>query len=141
MGQLRYWIEFHDSTVLSLTQAGADVEIVLDAYVHRWENRRNAWFGTGWSQPIRMAIKNVVDRAIRFEVPAGISCGGLRIGDVEYVNCVKLPLNSTEPIDLWLELADANLIEIVGSGLQLEAAGEARYIEDLPEDIRPNDTA
>lgn len=125
--------------VLTLRQAGADAEIVLDAYEHRWEKRRDAWFGTGWRQPVRIVIKNVVNRPIRFDNPVTISCGRLTTGSVEHDNGVELPFNSTEPIHLRLELTNAKLLEIVGSGLLAETAGEARYIEDLPADLRPKD--
>ena len=72
--------------------------------------------------------------------PVGISEGRLRIGEAEHENLIELPLNSTEAIDLRLELANAALLEIVGRGLKIEAAGEARFIEDLPEDIRPKES-
>lgn len=133
------WIEFHDSTVLSLIQVGADLEIGLEAYVHRWEKHRDAWSGTGRSQPVRVVIRNVLAPSVRFDGPVDISDGCLRIGQVEHDNGVELPCGSSEPVCLRLVLVDANVIEIVGRGILIEAAGEARYIEDLPPEFQPND--
>jgi hypothetical protein len=133
------WIEFHDSTVLSAIQTGAKVEIGLNAYVHRWQKRRDGWCGTGWSQPIRVLIKNVINCTVKFEGPVGISDGCLKIGAVEHDNGIELPYTSAEPAVLRLALVDANDIEIAGRGILVEAAGAARYIEDLPPDLRPKD--
>jgi hypothetical protein len=46
------WIEFHDSELISAARSDLEVSILLDAYVHRWDDgdRRK---GTGWMQQVR----------------------------------------------------------------------------------------
>lgn len=88
-----------------------------------------------------MLVKNVLNQTIAPETPVGISDGVLSTGAVRHDNLIELPLNSTEAIHLRLELTNAELLEIVGSGLLVETAGEACYVEDLPADLRPKDLA
>jgi hypothetical protein len=125
--------------VLSAIQTGGKVEIGLNAYVHRWQKRRDDWCGAGFSQPVRVLIKSVFNCAVEHEGPADISGGYLKIGAVEHDNGIELPYKSAEPVVLRLELIDSEDIEIAGRGILVEAAGAARYIEDLPPDLRPKD--
>lgn len=131
------WVEFHDSTVLSLIPIASDVEICLDAYVHRWEKRRDAWFGTGWSQPIWVLIKNVINRTVTLNAPVNTRDGHLTIGTNKHENGVELPYKSSEPVSLRLELVCGHDFEIAGRGILVEATGEPRFIEDLLPDLRP----
>jgi hypothetical protein len=42
-------------------------------------------------------------------------------------------------IRISLALTTADVVEITGSAVRIEAAEDARYIEELPADLRPRD--
>ena len=44
---LATWLEFHDSTLAAVNYTATDIEVVLDAYVHRWETKGDSWLGSG----------------------------------------------------------------------------------------------
>jgi hypothetical protein len=131
------WIEFHDSTLTAINASAATREIVLDAYVHRWELIDGEWRGTGWEQPVRIVMQNAVGPSHKWALPAAISDGELRTSAVAGGMLVPLPFKSSDDFDLSLRLMDASVVDISGRGLQIEAVGEARFIEDLPEDMSP----
>ena len=132
------WIEFHDSILIAISQAGTDRELVLDAYVHRWEAQASGWKGTGWSQPVRILFRNAVGSLVVPVLPADISDGRLRLGDVAHVNLVQFPLEVSGDVHLWLELATADVVNLSGRGVRVEAVGDGRYVEDLPAEFRPD---
>src|SRR5262252_7623035 len=61
------WIEFHNSTLTALNESASAREVVLDAYVRRWDMVGDRWHGTGWQQLVRIRIENVTDPSV---VPA-----------------------------------------------------------------------
>jgi hypothetical protein len=130
-------IEFHDSTLKGCEQFGADVEIGLDAYVHRWNMVDGAWRGTGWVQPVRVLVSNVVGPWVAPVTRVDISSGRLRVGDVIHDNTVELPFVASDSIEVWLQLASSEVVELAGLAVRIEPVGEARYVEDLPDELRP----
>jgi len=131
----RTWLELHDSTVSAVKPDPSGVIVELDAYVHRWDPVAEGWKGTGWMQQVLMRLGSFDVPAI--EPPVEISDGWLQVSDVCHDNLIRLPLESAAPTRLWLQLTNGNEFAITGQGVQLIAAGEARYVEDLPADRRP----
>jgi hypothetical protein len=131
------WIEFHDSILAAVNHIGADVEIVLDAYVLRWEASGNVWTGTGWTQAVRIRLSGIRDRSVVPLLPTDISDGHLRVGTATHDNLVPLPFEAADAINLWLQLSNSEVLEFAGRGVQIDAVGEARFVEDLPLDLRP----
>jgi hypothetical protein len=116
-----------------------DVEVVLDAYVHRWDMVGDSWTGTGWKQPVRIRVSDVGSSWIAPVLPIDISDGRLRVGTITHDNLVRLPFNASDVISLWLQLTNADVVEFVGRGVYIDVVGEARFVEDLPADLRPGD--
>jgi hypothetical protein len=131
----RTWLELHDSTVNAVKRDPSGVIVELDAYVHRWDRMAEVWKGTGWMRQVLMRFGSVHVPAI--ESPTEISDGWLQVSDVRHDNLIRLSLESTAPARLWLQLTNGNEFAITGQGVQLIAAGEATYVEDLPADLRP----
>jgi hypothetical protein len=138
---LTTWIEFHDSTLVGVNHTTNDVEVILDAYVHRWDILGDAWTGTGWVQPVRILISDVGGRSIAPVLPVDISYGRLRVGTISYDNMVRLPFNASDAIGLRLQLTNADVVEFIGRGVHIDAVGDARFVEDLPADLRPGDAS
>jgi hypothetical protein len=134
---LTTWLEFHDSTLAVVNHTTKDVVVELDAYVHRWDAVGDSWTGTGWMQPVRILISDVGGRSIAPALPVDISDGRLRVGTITHDNMVRFPFTALVVISLWLRLTNGDIVEFVGGGVQIDAVGEARFVEDLPADLRP----
>jgi hypothetical protein len=70
-----------------------------------------------------------------------ISEGWLQLGAAAPNGVVRLPLQATGAIRIWLRLTTADVVELTGDAVQIEATADARYIEELPVDLRPQDPA
>jgi hypothetical protein len=132
------WIEFHDSTLMAIRRSPDSGEIELVAYVHRWELLGNQWRGTGWEQPVRMTMRNAVGPSVVLALPTDISDGRLRANGLTSEDLVPLPFESPGDFALMLQLVDGSMINITGRGLRVEGLGDARFVENLPEDMKPH---
>jgi hypothetical protein len=131
------WIEFHDSTLIGINQIGQDRELVIDAYVHRWEQRGDEWAGSGLMQLVHIVVMNAVGPLPSTPVlPADISEGRLRAGDV-VSGLLPLPFEASDDVDLALQFVTSGAVAVTGRGVRVEAVGEGRYVEDLPAELRP----
>ena len=127
-------LEFHDSTLLSVTAEGADTVLELDAYVHRTIERDGREVDTGWEQKLQIVVAN---GEVRRELPESLGDwreiwdGTVRIGSKEYLNLVPLDLEATGPAEGELEIGNGLLV-VAGRGIRIERAGEPGYVEDVP---------
>jgi hypothetical protein len=133
------WLEFHDSTLTGFDARDTRVELLLDAYIHRWERLDDQWRGTGWMQGVRIVVSNAVGPSAVPVLPVEISDGWLRLGAVAHNDLVRLPLQASGAIRIWLQLNTADVVEFTGSAVRIEATADARYVEELPADLRPQD--
>ena len=108
------WLEFHDSTLARLDVAG-HVELLLDAYIHRWERVNDGWKGTGWMQSVRIVVSNAVGLSAVPLLPVGISDGRLQLGRLAPKDIVRLPLQASGQIRIWLQLTTADVVELTGN--------------------------
>jgi hypothetical protein len=131
------WIEFHDSRLVAVNVLDACVELVLDAYVHAWDVVKDTRRGTGWTQPVRITLTGGDVPSDTLVTPAEISNGRMGVGALVHDNLVPLPFGSSETTDIRLEFADAHFVELHGTSVSVEAAGAARYVEQLPADLWP----
>ena len=52
---------------------------------------------------------------------------------------VRVPLQVSGRIGIWLQLTTADVVDLTGSAVRIEATAEARFIEELPADMRPDE--
>jgi len=52
---------------------------------------------------------------------------------------VLLPFTTTERAALRLELISGHIVEVVGATVDIHATGSACYVEELPDDMWPQD--
>ena len=133
------WLEFHDSILTGVDARETRVELLLDAYIHRWEKHDEQWRGTGWMQGVRIVVSNVVGPLAMPVLPAEIAVGWLRRGAVAHNDLVRLPLEASAVISISLQLNTDDVVEFTGSAVRIEATTDARYVEELPADMRPQD--
>ncbi len=133
------WLEFHDSILMEFHARGPHVELLLDAYIHRWERREDQWRGTGWMQGVRIVLSNAVGTLVLPMPSVEISDGWLRLGALARNSVVRLPLQTSGGCTIRLVLTTGDPVEITGSAVHIEATGDARYVEQLPAHLRPQD--
>ena len=130
------WIEFHDSELMEAARSDLEASILVDAYIHRWDDldRRS---GTGWMQQVRLIVGKAVGHLPTLSGPTRIADGQIRIGPLSHVNLVPMPIQSEEPVSLKIQLVSGGTLEVSGESVRSETIGEARYVEDLAIDLWP----
>lgn len=132
---MRIELEFHDSKITSLSQAGGAIEIVLDAYVHRWDKSSGAWKGEGWRQPVLLSMTGELKLPPKLE--SDVLETGEISGAVAHTHLVPLPLNASGPATLRLETMEGEVLEFSGSDISAATTGEGRFVEKLPDAFKP----
>ena len=135
---MRSELEFHDSTILSIAQAGASIQIGIDGYIHRWDKASGVWKGEGWGQPVQITLTGALGSNVR-EYSKDLDGGSVRIGAVTHNNCIRLPFHSAGPAILQLELKTGEVLEFTGNDIKIEVTGSGSFIEPLPDDFKPTD--
>jgi hypothetical protein len=133
------WLEFHDSTLTGFDARETHVELLLEAYIHRWENLGDGWRGTGWMQRVRIVVSSAIGLSAVPPLPVEITDGRLQLDAAAPNDVVRLPLQASGVVRIRLELTTADVVEFTGSAVRIEATADARYIEELPADLRPQD--
>jgi len=90
-------------------------------------------------QAVRIVVTNAVVSSAVPPLPVEISEGRLLLGAVAHNDVVRLPLEASGAISIWLQLNTADIVEVTGSEMRIETTADARYVEELPADMRPND--
>ena len=134
------WLEFHDSILTGFDARETRVELLLDAYIHRWERLNDEWRGTGWMQSVRIVVSNALGLSAVPPLPVEVSDGRLQLGAAAPNDIVRLPLQASGGIRLWLQLITADVGELTGNAVIIETTADARYIEELSADLRPQGT-
>jgi hypothetical protein len=130
------WLEFHDSILTAIRPGETHVELLLDAYIHRWERVNDDWRGTGCCQRVRITMTRPVAVPAAPLLPVAIADGGVQL-DAITADVVRLPFDATGAVRVWLQLITADVLELSGGAVRLEGAEPARYVEDLPAEMRP----
>ena len=130
------WIDFHDSTIEAVCAEVQHIGIRLRAYMHDWTLVGERWHGSGWSQPLVVRLRNAASGTVPV-VPVGISSGWARVGATTHENGMPVPFRATERTKLSFRLVTAEILEIEGDGIDIEIVGEPRFVENLPDELRP----
>ena len=113
------------------------VELLLDAYIHRWERVNDAWKGTGCVQHVRIVVSSPAAGPAMPPLPVDIYDGSLQLGTATSDCIVGLPFQASGAVRLWLQLVTGDVVEFTGSAVRIEGTGPAQYIEDLPLEFLP----
>ena len=138
-GDVSDWLEFHDSTLSAFDARETQVDLLLDAYIHRWETLNDGWTGTGWKQSVRITVSDAIAIPAFPLLPVGISDGRLQLDTMPPHAVVRLPLRAFGVVRIWLQLITADIVELTGTAVCIAATAPARYVEALPVDLRPQD--
>ena len=131
------FIEFHDSTLISVAFVGTSVRLDLRAYVHRWEKLDGVLKGTGWIRAARIILSEGFSDDTP-ELPVDLGGGAVRAGQILHENLVPLPFSSHEATSLRLQPVTGGTLEFRGRSIAIESIGGAEYVENLPDDFAPS---
>jgi hypothetical protein len=123
----------------AIAASGESVTIHLTAYVHRWEHRDGSWAGTGWTQPVTIVVRKPTMPIATIETPVDVSDGSVRVNEAVHANLIPLAFEGVGAVRVRMQLVDGAVVEIAGDRVTLAATGDARFVEDLPADLRPPD--
>ena len=129
-------LEFHDSTLLDIERHGMSIRLRLDAYVHQWDMVDGRWTGSGWVQPVEIAIDESTMKQ-RPQLPVDLDGGVLEVGETYHTNLVPLPLIVSAHAMLRLELRAGEALEISGNRWSIQVTGPGERREDLPDEWAP----
>ena len=129
-------MEFHDSTVIAISRDGSTLCIHFDAYVHRWEIIEGEWKGSGWAQPVKIAMLDAICTHTP-RLPADLDGGKLETAGATHSDMVPLPFSSSESTTLTLFLATATPVQFKAKDILIQAEGPGRQIDKLPKDFKP----
>jgi len=88
-------------------------------------------------QHVRIVVSRAIGRTAVPVLPVVISDGRLQLGPAVPDEFGPLPLQAPGVVRRWLQLTTADVIDLTGSAVRIEATAEARYVEELPADWRP----
>ncbi len=135
-------IELHDACLVSITNHGdAPALWFAPAYLHRSSGRPGVDPGTGWTQSAKLTILGASTLA-PVTLPAEVSCGWLRIGEVVYHNVI--PAEGTFDADIEFsavlfakDFTWRHEITIRGIQLTITLEGEPAYVEEFLPKLGP----
>lgn len=132
--QMPDFLEFHDSTIVSVATDQQSLHIGIDAYVHRWQKVEGRWMGSGWVQPVRITLSESITWP-HLGLPAGLTSGRVEMDGRAY-DLVPLPHKSQGRVTVTLALTTGEVIEVIGADFTVEAIADGRLAEDLPDEFR-----
>jgi hypothetical protein len=124
-------VEIHDSDLERIETHGADVLVVLRAYVHRSAGRPGIDAGTGWVQPVHLHFSTATTSGNMAALPLDLLDGRLILSGETFDNCIPMPLTHVGPSRIELESWNDVKVVIEGAGLSAVFAGPPEYIEDF----------
>ena len=122
-------IEFHDSTLDSVTVNGSDVVLHFSsAYIHQSDGNPGWDAGSGWVQEARLHISGASLTGGISNLPCDLWDGRLRL-DGKLSEMLPIPLDYQGHVQLDLE--EMETLRIFGTYVRLELVGEASYVEEF----------
>ena len=132
------WLEFHDSTVVSVQCDAMRAVIELDGYFHRWEGTGSARRGSGWTQQVRLELDFPTVEGEFSTLPARLADGRVvskKFRDDE--GSLTLPISIHRATVLELVGASGERLKVSAKRLRGQTIGKPRYVEALPSDMDP----
>jgi hypothetical protein len=126
-------LEIHDSELSSIATGHDRVTVRLDpAYVHRSTGRPGYDAGSGWAQLVEIVLFGGQIETPLPEMPCTLDDGRLSSGN-ELVDVIPIPFAVKSAIQFEAYTLHGHRIVIHGTGVEIVAAGEAKYVEEFPD--------
>jgi hypothetical protein len=124
-------VEIHDSTLDRVESHGDSLVAVFNAYVHRSFGRPGIDDGTGWSQELRLRVRNGKITGDIGLVPRVLLGGYLELSGEKFANWLPVPLDHDGPTRIELQSRSEWQVVILGEGLEARLTGAGEYIEEF----------
>jgi hypothetical protein len=124
------FFEFHDATLNNVVSLEEKIIFRMRAYLHRKIGERF----TVWTQSFDLILFGQNKGLSLHEFPIKTWDGSLNIGDQIFDNMIPFPLPTGGPVRLKWSLENREELTVHGERLELVPIGEAKYIEEFPED-------
>ena len=126
-------VEFYDSTVGAIKRVGESAEVEFTpAYVHQVEGEPGNERVTGWNLTVRLILDNATVTGKYPEMPCKLSDGALQLGDTQINYLIPLPYAESGVIEIWLQFSTGDELTITATKVELQAVGDAIFIEEFP---------
>jgi hypothetical protein len=134
-------LEFHDSEVGTIVEAGGCLRIVFRAAtIHRSEGEPGVDAGTGWIQPVELALEGASEPTATGDCSGELSDGALVVDDREAA-LVPLPFSTDGQILVRLVFKSGGTWSATAASVSCRGAGDARYVETFPGATRHGDSS
>lgn len=134
-------IELHDSVVSFRIADGVLVLQFCPAYIHHWQRSPTGWRGEGRAQAAEITIARGSITPRPTDGVSEVSGGWFEVGGDLHQNIIPVPFQRTAPVRGWLELVNAEPVNLSGEGMVVRLTGEPEYVEDLPLAWAPTEDA
>lgn len=125
-------IEIHDSELSAIVVGQDRVTVRLDpAYVHRSPGRPGHDPGSGWLQPVEIVLFGGEIETPLPDMPCTLDAGCFS-GGADFVNGISMPFALMSAVKFEAYTLEGNRIVIRGAGIEVKAAGQAKYVEEFP---------
>lgn len=124
-------IELHDSRLTAIRQDGDDLQLDLDAYVHMSEGRPGIDPGTGWTVLVRLTVRSATMTRDFEGDRLWITEGTITIGPTVLDGECPVDLEVDDAVEVRATGHEGSLT-VTGTGLKVEAMGEAKFVEVFP---------
>ena len=134
--------EFHDSELTGIEYRDGLIVLKFEAYLHSWPEGMLVGSGTGWMQPIEIAVENPDAELSSNTFPLEILQGYLKAAEMQYAqgdfveDQIPASLSGTGELEMHLEGIEESTgvyrsITIRGKSAAITHKGEARFVETL----------
>jgi len=125
-------VEFYDSTVGAIKLVGESAEVEFTpAYVHQEEGEPGNERVTGWNLAVRLVLDNATITGNYPDMPCKLSDGALQMGDTQINYLIPLPYAESGDIEIWLQFCTGDELTITATKVELQAVGDATFIEEF----------
>jgi hypothetical protein len=125
-------IELHDTTLVAMIEIGTQIIVLLEAVIHRSDDRPGIDAGSCWIQAAILTFSEAAIEGTANGLPADIADGDLIVDGEVLSNIVPIPFSHAGEVVLKLDLFTSAKIVIRGKYAVLTLIGEAVYVQEFP---------
>jgi hypothetical protein len=131
-------IEFEGAVLAGARHEGDDVALQLEpASFLRWDRRCVRWYGTCWVRPALLLLRRAKLIGTPPSQPTRIAAARVTVAGRDLGDALPIAPVPAGALDLRLTLDTGATLELRAAEAAVHWTGEARFVEELPEESRP----
>ena len=112
-------------------ESGAQITLIVSAYIHRSQGTPGVSPGSGWSQGALLRFTRATVQNGFSTYPTELADGTLVTPDAVVENVVPVPASLRGPVRLELTSATGEVMVVHAETVELTLVGEATYVEEF----------